>query len=240
MRFRKFNDLGVKAFSAYLGALRDNPTAPAPVELLENPRLTEPLEALIEADLVPFSTRMEFVLWLHAAAGRAGAEIPRRDAGFWAWLTLAMFDQVCPVRKGKRKVGEDARYVPQFGDWKRRYRHLLATPYNVFLIHIDDPGRVLMILNVPLDVLGELTEQFMSRQELVSCPGTMALATYLFMDPETGAKRKKASGEAARRLGKLLNQYRRTWDITIMKPEASAAILPRRFQQFVKVAATAS
>jgi len=236
MQFRRFNDLGIKEFSDYLGTLRSNPSAPVPTDLLEQPQLTTVLEPVIEAKPHTFATRMEFARWLHEAAQRANAAIPRRDAGFWAWLTLALFEQVCPTKSGKRKPGEEARYIPKFEDWKRRYRHLLATPYNVFVIHGEQPERAAFILNSPLHILGELTEQFASRQDIVSCPGTMALASYLFSDAGTGGRRRSASGNAARRLGKLLNQYQRTWDITIMSPQASAAILPREFEHFRKQA----
>jgi len=240
MRFRRFNDLGIRAFAAYLEALRANPSAPIPRELLDRPNLTAPLEPAINADPPHFNTRMEFARWLHEAAQQAGTEIPRRDAGFWAWLTLALFDSVCPSKNGKRKCGEDARYIPASENWRRRYRHLLATPYTVFLIHIDRPERAAFILNSPLHVLGELTEQFASRQDLVSCPGTMSLVSYLFSDAVTGQRRSNAAGNAARRLGKLLNQYQRTWDITIMDPTAFANMLPREFERFRQAASMGS
>lgn len=238
MIFRRFNDLGLKAFAEYINALRENPAAPLPGDMLTNDRLTAPLDPPIEAVPTTFNTRMDFACWLHDAAKAAETEIPRRDAGFWAWLTLWLFDQVCPLKNGKRKAGELARYIPMFDDWKRRYRHLLATPYNVFLIHSDNPMRAALILNVPLSVLGELTEQFASRQELVSCHGTMALATYLFVDIHANRKRSKASGNAARRLGKLLNQYTRTWDLPMIQTSAFAALLPKEFDKFKQEAAS--
>lgn len=238
MQFRRFNDKGIAALTEYLDALRLDPRRPVPVDLLDKPSLTQPLDAPIEAEPQDFATRMDFACWLHDAAKAAGSEIPRKDAGFWAWLTLALFDQVCPEKSGKRKVGELARYVPQFDNYLRRYRHLLATPYNVMLMHEDNPMRVALILMSPLSVLGEVTEQFASRQELISCPGTMALASHLFYDESENKRRKSASGKAARRLGKLLNQYQRTWDICIMDAKASASILPREFEKFRKAAGT--
>lgn len=238
MQLCRFNERGLRAFGDFLDRLRSDPTQPVPRSLLTDPHLTQPLDPPIEAQPRPFETRMEFTRWLHDAAAHADTHVPRGDAGFWAWLTLALFDQVCPEKNGKRKAGELARYIPMFDDWKRRYRHLLATPYAVFFVHQDDPGRAALILFSPLHILGEITEQFASRQELVSCPGTLALASHLFVGTANRGLRSGASGKAARRLGKLLNQFQRTWDITIMSPSEAAAILPREFDRFKNAAET--
>lgn len=233
MQLKAFNNKGIAAFTEYLDALRLDPARPVPTDLLDKPTLTRPLDQPIEATPQGFATRMDFACWLHDAAKDSKATVPLKDAGFWAWLTLALFDQVCPANaKGQRKAGELARYVPQFDNYLRRYRHLLATPYNVMLMHEDNPMRAALILISPLHILGEVTEQFASRQELISCPGTMALASHLFFDAAENKRKPKASGNAARRLGKLLNQYQRTWDIAVMPAEASASILPKEFERF--------
>lgn len=236
MQLRRFNRKGIDAFTMYLDALRLDPSRPVPTELLTNDALVSPLAPPIQTPAPPvkgFASRMAFASWLHDAATASGAQVPRKDAGFWSWLTLALFDQVCPAdAKGQRKVGELARYLPQFDNYLRRYRHLLATPYEVLLMHEDDPTCVAIILHSPLNVLGELTEQFASRQELISCKGTMALASHLFFDSKGNKTKNRASGNAARRFGKLLNQYQRTWDITVMTPKQSSAILPKDFDKF--------
>ena len=233
MQLRAFNQKGIETFTEYLDALRQDPSRPVPRDLLDRPTLTRSLPQAIEATPRPFATRMNFACWLHDAAKSTDAEVPRKDAGFWAWLTLALFDQVCPEKaNGKRRVGELARYVPQFDNYLRRYRHLLATPYNVMLMHEDDPMRAALILMSPLSILGEVTEQFASRQEIISCPGAMALASHLFFDTKKNERKKNASGKAARRFGKLLNQYQRTWDITVMPASDSASILPKEFDRF--------
>lgn len=235
MQFRRFNDDGIAEFRAYLDRLRSEPalSPPPPEALLQHPELSEELDPPIEATSRAFGNRMAFARWLHDAAGAADAVIPRRDAGFWAWLSLALFDQVCPVDgRGRRKPGADARHIPEFSNWKTRYRHLLANPYDVLWLHRDDPERAMVALINPIHQPGELTEQFTGRQELIRCPGTMALATRLYVDGASGLRRRGASGKSARRFGKLMNQYARTWDLPLMPTDRFASMLPREFDRF--------
>jgi len=229
MRFRRFNELGVKAFAEFLCALRANPETSVPTDLLTNPRLTEPLSVSIDAaPPVSFASRMEFAKWLHAAATANGVEIPRNDAGFWAWLSLALFDHVCPMDgKGARKPGANARHMIETGDWKRRYRHLLQNAYEILFLHRDDPARALVALVNPLNQPGELTEQINGRQEIVTCPGCMSLATFLCVDTD-GNRRKGASGDFARVFGKAVNRVSRTFDLPMMQPTQSAKLLHQR------------
>jgi hypothetical protein len=229
----RLKSAGVEAFRAYLYQLRNDPGARIPVELLNDSELAEPLAPAITATVRAFATRLEFAQWLHEAADQSGTEVPRGDVGFWAWMSLLLFDQVCPAdASGHRRPGADARHILEVSNWRRRYRHLLATPYNVLQLHRDDPSRAAVILSNPLDKAGELSEQLSSRIDLVTCPGTMALATRLFIDPASGRRRRGASGEAARRLGKLLNQYSRTWDLPSADVSEFAAVLPEEFARF--------
>ncbi len=233
MMMRRFTIAGMAAFKRYLTELRANPDTPIPCELLTDPTLTELLEPEVTATVGRFSSRQEFAVWLEGAFQAAGSEPPMLDCEFWAWLTAALFDQVCPAdRRGHRKPGALARYIPEMNQWRRRYRHLLANPYHAFRVHRCDPGRAAVVLVNPLHAPGELTEQFTSRLEVISCPATIGLATMLFIDGSTGKRRTGASGEAARRLGKLINQYSRTWDLRSVELVHFARLLPREFDRF--------
>lgn len=231
MELKRFNAAGVAALHDYIEQLRRDPSLPPPFALLDDAATSEPLDAPIMAEPASFESRMDFACWLHAAAISSNTIVPDQDAKFWAWLTLLLFDQVCPSKNGARSVGADARYFPD-RDFRRRYRHLLANAYGIHHMHRDDPSRVQFLLAGSLHVFGELTEQFASRQELISCPGTMGLANRLFFDERSGRVRSSAGGAAARRLGKLLNQYLRTWDIAIMSPTDSVRLLPAEFDRF--------
>jgi len=233
MKFRRFNSEGVGVFREYLHRLREDPVLPPPFHLLEDIQYTEELDPSIVAVPYRFNNRMSFARWLYEASGREQALIPRGDPGFWAWLSLALFDQVAPADgQGRRRPGADARHIPDASDWRRRYRHLLASPYDVFMLHRDNPMRAYVALVNPLHKPGELTEQFTARVDIVSCPGTMALASYLYVDPETGSRKRGASGRSARRFGKLMNQYTRTFDLPEMRPDQFAELLPREFDRF--------
>ncbi len=233
MKFRRFNQHGLDAFASELNRLREDSKHEFAVSIVTDPRFSEQLTPEIEAEPRDFETRMDFAEWLAAAASAANTEVPRNDIGFWAWLTAALFDQVCPKNeKGARKVGAGARYIPDLSRWTRRYRHLLANPYNVYLLHSDDPWRAAAVMVNPLDQPGELTEQFTARLDLITCPGTMALASRLFIDPVSRKRRRGASGTSARRLGKLLNQYTRTWDLASIDPGDFSHKLPREFKRF--------
>lgn len=233
MRLRRFNEGGIDAFGRYLSELRKDPKLPAPSDLVNDSALTEMLVPNVSAQPEPFATRMAFAQWLDRTFQESGAEPPSLDAGFWTWLTAALFDQVCPADgNGKRNPGADARYIPDMSHWTRRYRHLLANPFQVLLLHREDPQRAAVALVNPLHMPGELTEQFTGRLEIIRCPGTIGLATILFIEPSTGKRKRGASGTAARRFGKLMNQYTRTWDLQSVETHEFAQLLPREFNRF--------
>jgi hypothetical protein len=167
------------------------------MELLTADRFSEPLAVTIRAEPQPFARRMNFTCWLHDAVKAAGANIPRKDAGFWAWLTLALFDQVCPANASReRRVNEIAWYIPAFDDSRRHYRHCLFGSYQIFLLHLERPDDAAIFLSSNLNNLGHFWYQIVSRQDLISNPAIVGAATCLYFDhkrnkPKVGAVSKK-------------------------------------------------
>ncbi|MEM7680418.1 MAG: hypothetical protein AAF288_00525 [Planctomycetota bacterium] len=235
MQLRRFNDKGEKAFIEYLDALRTDARRPVPTDLLDKPTLTEPLEPAIEAEPPAdgFATRMDFACWLHDAATAADAEVPRKDVGFWSWLTLVLFDSVCPANaKGERKVKELAWYIPAFDDARRHYRQALSGSYTVHQLHQDDPSRVAIFLRRPPDSLGHFWYQLASRQDLMSNPSVVSAATRLYYDP---VKHKLKPGAVVRnkpgsvfRFVKVLNQLDRVWDLRLRSAKGVIDLLPQK------------
>ncbi len=120
-------------------------------------------------------------------------------------------------------------------DYRKYYRHLLARPWRIVRAHRDDPDRGLVVLHNPVDTPGELAEQVMARQEIVTNRTAMAVATKLYIDPATGKRIRGAATKskgAARRLADICNQLDVTWDLYAMEPGELLAKLPKEFQRF--------
>ena len=238
MNLRRLNDEGLRQFAEYLVALKTTPALAPPVALLDDPATSEEA-APVAVWPMPFPNRLAAGRWLHDLLEHAALPDVARDKGVWAWLSLRLFDQVCPADgRGNRKPGEMARYIPDFS-FRKYYRHLLAGPWRIVRAHRDQPERALVVLHNPVDTPGELAEQVMARQEIVTNRSAMAAATMLYIDPQTKRRVRGAATKsrgAARRLADFCNQLDVTWDLYAMEPGELLAKLPKEFQRFQPVA----
>lgn len=235
MNLGRMNDNGLRQFAEYLTNLKTTPTLVPPIELLADPSTSEqaaPVDVLPHA----FANRLEAGRWLHDLIERAAIPDPARDKGLWAWLSLRLFDSVCPTDgHGHRKPGEMARHIPDATNFQRYYRHLLAGPWRIFRTHRDDAARALAVLCQPLHKPGDIVEQFASRQELVTNCAFITAATRLYVDPATQQPRFGSGGKARgapRRLADFCNQLDVTWDLYAMEPDEVLEKLPKEFDRF--------
>lgn len=237
MKFRRFNEQGVKAFAEYLAALRADPTAPVPTDLLSNPRFTEPLSVSIDAEPpASFASRMEFAQWLHAAATASEVEIPRNDAGFWAWLSLALFDHVCPADgNGRRKIKEDARYLPMLDSSRRYYRHSLVGPFYVYWMYRSSPKQAAAVLCGSLTQLNDEAYRLFVENQLVVMPSAIGALTRLYYDESTGKLKRNSRTKkrgSIRRLATFLTRYARTIDLDVIPVNRLIDALPPEFNRW--------
>ena len=236
MKLSRFNNDGVSAFAAYRGRLALEPNLLPPVQMLEDPALTEVIPADIEVQKMNFETRLEAGRFLNDLLDRAGVALPERDRGLWTWLTLFYFDQVCPADgNGNRDAQDEARLLPLLDNHQRFYRHLLLGPFLIVRAHRDNPERAIAMLCNPLWKPGEIVEQLASRKELVTNRGVAELSTRLYYDPTKKSFKRGAGSSvkgAARRLAALLNQLDLTFYLYGMSAEELLAILPKEFDRF--------
>ena len=237
MKLHRFNRDGVAAFAAYRGRLTLEPTLLPPLELLEDPALTDSLSADVEVPARSFADRLEVGRFLNELLERAKVVLPERDKGLWSWLTLFYFDEVCPANgRGERNpLNDEARLVPRLDNYQRFYRHLLLGPYLIVRAHRDQPERAIAMLCNPLWQPGEIAEQLASRKELVTNRGVVEAATRLYYDPTTRSFRRGAGTKvrgAPRRLADLFNQLDLTYYLYGMTAEELLALLPKEFDRF--------
>jgi hypothetical protein len=87
----------------------------------------------------------------------------------------------------------------------------------------------------PLDKPGEIVEQLVARQEIITNPQAVALATAIYFDNTSGSFKRGAAGKgrgSARRLADVLNQFDVTWDLYSMAVTGISTKLPREFDRF--------
>lgn len=239
MRLHSFTDAGLGCFNAYLDSLRSDPTLPPPKEILDDPEFSALLVAEVELTDDKLLSRMDAARRLHSAL--ATITRPERNKGLWAWLSLFFFDSVCPPdSKGHRKPGERPRYIPEVGNFRRYYRHLLLGPYWIFRIYERNPDVALALLWQAPNKPGDVVAQFAAYQELVTNAGVVEAVTRLYFDPVTKRERRGAQSKergGARRLVDVLNQLDVTWDLYGMTAQEIEETLPKEFDRFRKAAA---
>jgi hypothetical protein len=236
MKLRRFNPDGVAAFITYRNRLTTEPTLPPPIELLEDPAMTELIPGEVEVPKQSFANRLEAGKFLNQLLDAAHIHLPERDRGLWAWLTLFYFDEVCPAdRHGDRNPQAEARLVPLLDNFQRFYRHLLLGPFLIVRAHRDNPERAAAFLRQPLWKPGEIVEQLASRKELVTNRAVAEAATRLYFETSAGVFKPNVSSKvkgAPRRLASLLNQLDLTWYLYGMTADEILSLLPKEFDRF--------
>jgi hypothetical protein len=236
VKLRCFNSDGMVAFASYRARLALEPALQPPMEFLTDPALSDLMSSEVEVEPRRFRNRLEAGLFLNELMDAAKVQLPERNQGLWAWLTLFFFDEVCPADgNGRRNPQAEARLIPFVDNYQRFYRHLLVGPFLIVRAHRNQPERAIAMLCNPLWKPGEIAEQLASRKELVTNHSVAEAATRLYYNPATGSFKRGAGSAirgAARRLAALLNQLDMTYYLYGMTADELLALLPKEFDRF--------
>jgi hypothetical protein len=238
MILKKFNPQGVAAFIQFRDSLKANPALDIPVNLLNDSSLVINISPSIDFDeKTTFKSRLDLGKFLLNLLNQTNLTLIEKDQGLWAWLTLALFDQVCPKdSSGNRNVMAVERLVPLVDNSQKFYRHLLLGPYLIVRAHSDNPERAIALLINPPTTPGEIVAQLASRKELITNKGIIELSKKLYYD-EANSKLKRGSGSsvkgAPRRLAAFLNQIDLTFYLYGMSGDQILQLLPKEFNRFI-------
>jgi hypothetical protein len=235
MNMRRLNEEGIRRVAAFLDSLTTEAPGAYPDSILSDSSTSEPLAHDVSVEQVQFHRRYDAAQYLYERLLGSGLREPERDAGLWAWLALFWFDQLCPPDENdSRKPGEQARWIPRIDSARRYYRHLLLGPYLIYAAHADNPRRAMCVLCQPLYSPGDVVEQIAARPQLVTSRAVVGAATRLYCNGD-GALRRGAGGKAAgsaRRLGDVIMQFDRTFDLHALDDLRLLGMLPREFDRF--------
>ena len=236
MKLARLNADGIRRFEQYLDLATAEPSRLPPFELLTSAEMIEALEPTVTVESRILDTRLAMAEALDSILESAHARNVERDKGLWTWLTLFYFDSICPPRRdGSRKLRERAAYVPETDNFQRYYRHLLLGPYLIFRANRESPERAMAFLCKQPYIIDDVVAQIAARQEYITNPGVVELATRLYFDPASRSLKRGAGGKSGgspRRLADLLSQFDVTWDLYAMTVEEFLSVLPPEFDRF--------
>jgi len=239
MRIRVFKEQGLSAMVGFLSSFYDRPDRIVKFEqdllpLLTDASLTSTTPNAVQVDPDrTFARRYDMAEYLHGLVPRLGLADPIRVPGLWAWLSLLWFDQLAPITKGVRKIGENAKWLPESG-WKY-YRHLVLGAYWIYAANSDHPERAMALLHNPPHTPGELVGQLAATQDVAQSKAAIGAATSLYFDMEKGRPKKGAGGSgpgSPRRLRAVIDQFDRTFDLQSLTEQQLLALLPAEFNRF--------
>jgi hypothetical protein len=241
IRIRRFNDQGIVKVCEFLDSHTGVESKPVDYKrdlhpILTDPGLTSHVPNIVEADADrTFRRRYDLAEYLHGLIPKLGLADPTRDKGLWTWLALLWFDQLAPVSKGVRKVGEAAKWVPDYG--RKEYRHLVLGPSQIFTAIADSPRRGLALLHNPPHTPGELVGQLAATQDVAQSKAAIGAATQLYYDMAAQKLAHGAGGSGAgspRRFRTILDQLDRTFDLQSITEDRLLALLPKEFNRYKK------
>lgn len=232
MKVRKLNEHGIAEFLVFIENLRVGIQQNIPTYLLEDDSSSEKIEIPLRVGKYNFNSRFEIGQYLVEIFGDKNIQKYIGDQGFWSWFALLWFDQLCPSINGVRKVSKEYNYILS-KNYNHRPRHSIYMTWQLVSRYGDD---VRFMLSKEPSTRGEITEQMMARQEVLSSEGVMKLASFLYFNPETGIFKKGAASRrgagCVSRYVSWLQQLQVTFDIFSTTKEELEALLPSEFDRF--------
>jgi hypothetical protein len=229
----RLNQSGQRDFARMVESMRLGQVAKKPQQILNDQYAVAQLTFELEVKEGGFKSRFEIGGHLAEVLQPFDRSLYIGDRGFWDWLALLWFDDLCPVKTDgtRQRPSAVANYLMS-EDYKRRYRHAVFVTWQLVDLHGSD---VEFLLFKEPSVRGELTEQFMARQFYLSCNGIVKAAKKLYWDEDT-SKLKKGAGSkthgSARRFVAWMQQLEVTYDLFSMTDQQLLDLIPAEFRRF--------
>jgi hypothetical protein len=234
MIVRQFNEQGIESFRALLARCRMNPTQAVPRALLEKDSTTKRLPYQVTIKSRSFHNRREAADFLVGLLKDLPDQEISENAGLWTWLTLFFFDEVCPMRAGRRVVRNDYSYIFEPKNRLHYYRHLLFLPWRILKLA---PKHNRLFLSGSLAVLDKMTEEVIKRLYLTRIPCMFEVLDRLYWDERRGKARAGISsprelirGDLIHRLPIRIRQLEKTYDLFSLNADQLIELLGDEFQ----------
>lgn len=235
MIVRQFNQAGIEAFRKFLAVYRPDGMGAVPRDMLEDNALTAVVTPQIEIEPQSFMVKSEAAHYLRDRLAPLGERDVATNADLWTWLTLFYFDEVCPVRGGKRAVKNDYTYIFEPENPRHFYRHLLFIAWRVLQVA---PKHNRLFLGSPLSSLDKVTGEVMKRLYLTRIPCIFEVLDRLYWDNGRGRarigivdERNVKPGDLRHRFPIRIRQLEMTHDLQSLTADQLIELLGVEFQR---------
>lgn len=233
MLIRSLSEEGLSLFQEHIMGLRSGAAVPTPKWLLDDERTSIAIDLSVDLDNLDFSSRYEMGVYLSESLKSRDVQPLIGSRSFWSWLGLFWFDQFCPADgNGTRKPSMPYNYVLS-DDYKHRSRHAVFITWQL-VTRYGEAARFLLCGD--MSRRGELIEQMMARQDILSLEGVMKLASRLYSDERSGKFKRGAAARDSRgcvsRYVTWLQQLELTYDLYSISADELEDLLPKEFDRF--------
>ena len=239
---RKLTPDGLQEFSRLLGDIRagaitklDYKVHIEPIAIGQIESQTLPGKSIFVDLDRQFATRFELAEYLYPILTQLNVADLLMEHGLWEWLSLIWLEQLAKNRSGKFAVGAYERYLVV--EKRKRYRHLVLGPYEIYHRNRDNPSDALSLLYTKPSQPGELVGQLGAKLGIVQSRAVVSAATKLYL---SGSKLRRGAADkgsgSARRFNAVLEQLDRTFDLQSMAPVEFLHLLPEEFDSWKTMA----
>lgn len=235
MKMRRFTDAGIAAVRELLPQIKTVDDLARAEALATNDDLAKPIDELASLDLDEtrvFPTTFAFCEYFHGLIKDHKPLTYRTDVGFWTWLAMVYVRQLVKVDADFQvDIGMMGRIIFLAQDYKRSYRHLLASPYYAFLSYSESPSICEVVAFQALNSPGDFVDQILTRNSLLQNPCVLVCLSNLYLDDHR--RLKVGATKSIRRFIAVYHQLSMTHDFCeIEDVDALISLLPKEFDVF--------
>ncbi len=234
MILRRLNQAGIEAFRQFLETCRSHTDINHPCDLLEDSALTTVVQPTIEVDQRHFGERRDAAHYLNGLLQPLSDHQIESDAGLWTWLSLCFFDEICPLRNGRRQIKKDYSYIFEPMNSRHVYRHLLFVAWRLLKLA---PTHNRLFLGGPVSSLDQATSEVMKRLYITRIPCVFEVLDRLYWDKNRGRIRsgvvtteRVSPGDLRHRFPIRIRQLEMTYDLQSLNADQLIELLGAEFQ----------
>ena len=233
MKIGRLRDKGVERFIRFLDGHRAGIPQDLPKDFLSNDEFVEAIGGdSVWLDALNLDDRLSAAKGLDEIVLKLGLTSAEKDSGFWSWCSVFLFDRLCKTSGSSFKPGELPIWIAEPNNYRRYYRHYLASIWSVYAAHKSREDKLKVLLNGSVNTPGELWAQVAATETLITNPSMIDALYGIYWDEAKNERKKGSGGSSPRRLTKVLKQFDKTYDFFSMSGDEIINLLPAEFDRF--------